>query len=239
MEARLANAPLRALQPHNPVLLPLGRRCPETITNRENFACSAEPASGGFKKSLGGGYVFVLPGWYLSRMNTPGFGFKDRKLYVFMENRIIILEAWPSLKALRKEGDDTWEEFTPRFRVLFDESIGPGNDEEAPLPEGEEFLRQRRMGKNDHALGCWRNLVELPEEVPRTQASELTKPDRQLPRPEIGNECLVRERHYGIFGSPRPSISPASAPAKENIGFEKKWVCPASGFKRDDAVDFC
>ena len=102
-------------------------------------------------------------------MNTPGFGFKDRKLYVFMENRIIILEAWPSLKALRKEGDDTWEEFTPRFRVLFDESMGPGNDEEAPLPEGEEFLRHRRR-----AFGAFRANIPGPvaSAVERYQARQ-------------------------------------------------------------------
>jgi len=30
----------------------------------------------------------------------------------------MILEAWPELKAIRKEGDEAWEEFDPRFRVV-------------------------------------------------------------------------------------------------------------------------
>ena len=30
----------------------------------------------------------------------------------------MILEAWPDLKALRKEEDGGWEEFEPRFRVV-------------------------------------------------------------------------------------------------------------------------
>jgi hypothetical protein len=49
---------------------------------------------------------------------TPGFRFKDGKLYAFSEDGVMILEAWPALKALRKEGTDAWEEFAPRFRVV-------------------------------------------------------------------------------------------------------------------------
>ena len=49
---------------------------------------------------------------------NPGFRFKDGKLYAFSEGGVMILEAWPELKALRKEGDNPWEEFDPRFRVV-------------------------------------------------------------------------------------------------------------------------
>lgn len=45
---------------------------------------------------------------------NPGFRFKDNKLYAFSEGGVMILEAWPALKALRKEGRDAWEEFDPR-----------------------------------------------------------------------------------------------------------------------------
>ena len=48
----------------------------------------------------------------------PGFRFKDNKLYAFSEVGVMILEAWPELKALRKEGSQAWEEFDPRFRVV-------------------------------------------------------------------------------------------------------------------------
>jgi len=51
-------------------------------------------------------------------MGTPGFRFKDSKLYAFSEGGVMILQAWPVLKALRKDGNDAWEEFEPRFRVV-------------------------------------------------------------------------------------------------------------------------
>ena len=51
-------------------------------------------------------------------MNEPGFRFKEGKLYAFSEESVMILEAWPVLKALRKENDSYWQEFDPRFRVV-------------------------------------------------------------------------------------------------------------------------
>lgn len=51
-------------------------------------------------------------------MNTPGFRFKDGKLYAFSEGGVMILDAWPALKAICKEDDDSWDEFEPRFRVV-------------------------------------------------------------------------------------------------------------------------
>lgn len=90
-------------------------------------------------------------------MNTPGFGFKDRKLYVFLEDRIMLLEVWPSLKAVQKEGKSPWAEFEPRFRLLFDAAQGPGDTCDNPLPTGEEFLRQRRR-----AFGAFRENIPLP-----------------------------------------------------------------------------
>ena len=90
-------------------------------------------------------------------MDTPGFGFKDRKLYVFVGDRITLLEAWPSLKAVQKKGKSPWAEFTPRFRLLFDETQGPGDFPDDPLPTGEEFLRQRRR-----AFGAFRANIPVP-----------------------------------------------------------------------------
>ena len=51
-------------------------------------------------------------------MNTPGFRFKEGKLYAFSQESVMILEAWPTLKAVRKEESGGWEEFEPRFRVV-------------------------------------------------------------------------------------------------------------------------
>ena len=92
-----------------------------------------------------------------SRNHTPGFGFKDRKLYVFVDDRIMLLEAWPSLKAVQKYGQSPWMEFVPRFRLLFDETQGPGEFSDDPLPTGEEFLRQRRR-----AFGSFRANIPVP-----------------------------------------------------------------------------
>jgi hypothetical protein len=77
-------------------------------------------------------------------MSAPGFGFKDRKLYVFAEDRILLLKAWPTLKAVQKTGNSPWMDFAPRFRLLFDETQGPGELFDDPLPTGEGFLWQRR-----------------------------------------------------------------------------------------------
>ena len=51
-------------------------------------------------------------------MNEPGFRFKEGKLYAFSEESVMILEAWPVLKAVRKGIDSYWQEFDPRFRVV-------------------------------------------------------------------------------------------------------------------------
>jgi len=49
---------------------------------------------------------------------SPGFRFKEGKLYVFTDTGVMILETWPVLRALRKREGESWEEFTPMFRVV-------------------------------------------------------------------------------------------------------------------------
>lgn len=51
-------------------------------------------------------------------MSQPGFRFKEGKLYAFCAESVMILEAWPTLKAIRKDNESYWEEFEPRFRVV-------------------------------------------------------------------------------------------------------------------------
>jgi hypothetical protein len=48
----------------------------------------------------------------------PGFRFKEGKLYVFRESRVIVLEGWPILRALHKEDGKPWQEFAPISRVV-------------------------------------------------------------------------------------------------------------------------
>jgi hypothetical protein len=49
---------------------------------------------------------------------SPGFRFKEGKLYVFRESRVIVLEGWPVLRALHKEDGKPWQEFAPISRVV-------------------------------------------------------------------------------------------------------------------------
>lgn len=49
---------------------------------------------------------------------SPGFSFKEGKLYVFQESRVIVLEGWPVLRALHKEDGKTWQQFAPISRVV-------------------------------------------------------------------------------------------------------------------------
>ena len=43
---------------------------------------------------------------------SPGFRFKEGKLFVFTETGVIILETWPVLRAVRKLEGKSWEEFS-------------------------------------------------------------------------------------------------------------------------------
>jgi hypothetical protein len=49
---------------------------------------------------------------------SPGFRFKEGKLYAFTEQSVMVLETWPVLRALRKSDDEAWQEFAPTFRVV-------------------------------------------------------------------------------------------------------------------------
>jgi hypothetical protein len=54
----------------------------------------------------------------MPREHSPGFRFKDGKLYAFTENTVMVLESWPVLRALRKSYGEPWREFAPQFRVV-------------------------------------------------------------------------------------------------------------------------
>jgi hypothetical protein len=49
---------------------------------------------------------------------SPGFRFKEGKLYAFTATGVMVLESWPVLRALRKAEGGPWEEFAPAFRVV-------------------------------------------------------------------------------------------------------------------------
>lgn len=78
-------------------------------------------------------------------------------MYVFLEDRIMLLEVWPSLKAVQKIDKSPWEEFEPRFRVLLPGTPGLTDVEDGLLPDGEEFAQQRRR-----AFGAFRANIPAP-----------------------------------------------------------------------------
>lgn len=77
-------------------------------------------------------------------MNSPGVHFKNGKLRIFTEDEVMTVEAWPSLKAVHKEGIAPWEEFEPRFRILLPPETLAGSEAEETLPNDETFSRQRQ-----------------------------------------------------------------------------------------------
>src|SRR5258708_2400521 len=54
----------------------------------------------------------------MPRDRSPGFRFKEGKLYLFTADGGMVLESWPGLRALQKERGTAWMEFTPKFRVV-------------------------------------------------------------------------------------------------------------------------
>ena len=50
--------------------------------------------------------------------HSPGFRFKDGKLYAFTSDRVMVMESWPALRAVRKTAPEPWQEFTPVFRIV-------------------------------------------------------------------------------------------------------------------------
>lgn len=67
----------------------------------------------------------------------PGYRFKNNKLYAFSQEGVMVIEAWPVLKAFQKGNDGAWEEFTPSFRLVQPnraQKIKRNNDREPDLP---------------------------------------------------------------------------------------------------------
>jgi PcfJ-like protein len=52
------------------------------------------------------------------KMFTPGFQFKDGKLCLFQEQRVLVLTSWPDLRAITKTPTSRWSPFWPEFRVI-------------------------------------------------------------------------------------------------------------------------
>jgi hypothetical protein len=68
----------------------------------------------------------------MPRERTPGFRFKEGKLYIFTEAGVYLLEGWPMLRAVRKVDEGRWEQFVPSFRV-----VRPYRPKKKPAPSAQ------------------------------------------------------------------------------------------------------
>jgi len=93
-------------------------------------------------------------------MKTPGIFFKAGKLRIFTDDEVMTVEAWPSLKAVHKQGLAPWEEFEPRFRILRPPETLAASEAEETLPNDETFSRQR-----EKAFAAFRERIPVPVAV--------------------------------------------------------------------------
>jgi len=99
-------------------------------------------------------------------MNTPGFRFKEGKLFLFDQNSVFMIETWPSLKAMRKDGSFAWQEFRPVFPLLCPQGVEPEIDPALLPRESFQMAYQRRA-----AFLAFRSFIPEPlakacEEIP-------------------------------------------------------------------------
>ena len=97
-------------------------------------------------------------------MNTPGFRFKEGKLFLFDQKSLSVIEAWPSLKALRKNGSFGWQEFRPIFPLLSPMGAEPEIDPALLPRESFQMAYQRRA-----AFRAFRSFI--PEALAKARAA--------------------------------------------------------------------
>ena len=50
---------------------------------------------------------------------TPGFTFKEGRLYIFTDDTVMLVRGWPDPEAvIKRPGSRSWDPFTPRFRLV-------------------------------------------------------------------------------------------------------------------------
>ena len=145
-------------------------------------------------------------------MNTPGFRFKEGKLFLFDQNSVFMIEAWPSLKAMRKDGSFAWQEFRPVFPLLCPLGVEPEIDPALLPRESFQMAYQRRA-----AFLAFRSFIPEPlakacEEIPGRQftmlmlmqaspaAAELAQGNRALAF-ALSHPEFFRERYSTLQGA--------------------------------------
>ena len=145
-------------------------------------------------------------------MNTPGFRFKEGKLFLFDQKSLSVIEAWPSLKALRKDGSFAWQEFRPIFPLLSPMGAEPEIDPALLPRESFQMAYQRRAAFRAFRSFIPEALAKACEEIPGRQmtmlmllqaspaAAELAQGNRALAF-ALSHPEFFRERYSTLQGA--------------------------------------
>lgn len=145
-------------------------------------------------------------------MNTPGFRFKEGKLFLFDQKSLSVIEAWPSLKALRKDGSFGWQEFRPIFPLLSPMGAEPEIDPALLPRESFQMAYQRRAAFRAFRSFIPEALAKACEEIPGRQmtmlmllqaspaAAELAQGNRALAF-ALSHPEFFRERYSTLQGA--------------------------------------
>lgn len=145
-------------------------------------------------------------------MNTPGFRFKEGKLFLFDQKSLSVIEAWPSLKALRKIGTSGWQEFRPIFPLLSPMGAEPEIDPALLPRESFQMAYQRRAAFRAFRSFIPEALAKACEEIPGRQMTMLMLLQASSAAAELaqGNRALAfalshpeffRERYSTLQGA--------------------------------------
>ena len=145
-------------------------------------------------------------------MNTSGFRFKEGKLFLFDQKSLSVIEAWPSLKALRKDSSVGWQEFRPIFPLLSPMGAEPEIDPALLPSESFQMAYQRRAAFRAFRSFIPEALAKTCEEIPGRQmtmlmllkaspaAAELAEGNRALAF-ALSHPEFFRERYSTLQGA--------------------------------------
>jgi hypothetical protein len=167
-------------------------------------------------------------------MKTPGFRFKDGKLFLFDLESTCLIESWPSLKAVVKFGSDGWREFTPLFPLVQPRG-SVGEVDVAVLPaESFQVAYQRRAAFRAFRSFIPDELAGACEEIPARQwmMLNLMQASSHAAELAIGNPALVFAlSHPKFFREKFSTLEGAAIVAKRRQKEIAAWI----GFPESDS----
>lgn len=168
-------------------------------------------------------------------MKTPGFRFKDGKMFLFDVESTCLIESWPSLKALRKFGNDTWQEFVPLFPIVRPSDPVAEVDVAAMPTESFQIAYQRRAAFRAFRSFIPRELAGICEHIPARQWTMLKLLQSSPHAAELaeGNRALVFAlSHPHLFRERFSTLAGAAIVAKRRQREIASWL----GFPESDSA---